>query len=190
MNRATLALIIVLAVAAAGTGLFLLRIDQAAAPRAPAIEGTDFGYYLLDARLVGLDTDGSELYTLHAERIEQLPTDDSVSLQQVTVDYAPQSQTPWNASANTGRIPASGDPIELEGDVHLSRAGEEGAERVEIDTARLELAVHDRIARTPDPVTLTQGRSVLRATGLEADLVNERLRLGASVRARFQQGSS
>jgi LPS export ABC transporter protein LptC len=190
MSRGTLALIILLAGAAAGTGLFLLRFDGATPPRTPTIEGTDFGYYLLDARLVGLDSDGRELYTLHADRIEQLPTDESVSMQQVTVDYAPQSQIPWKASANVGRIPASGDLIELEGDVHLARAAEPGADRVEIDTTRLELAVRDRIARTTDPVTLVQGRSVLRATGLEADLVNEHVRLGASVRARFQQGSS
>jgi lipopolysaccharide export system protein LptC len=186
MSHGTIALAVVLAIAAAATGIFLLRLGGTADTSKPAIEGTDFGYYLLGASLVGLDSNGHEVYTLHADRIEQLPADGSVSMQQVTVDYAPDSDTPWTATANTGRIPASGDPIELEGDVHLARAGQEDAERVEIDTARLEIAVRDKIARTEEPVSVVKGRSVLRATGLEADLSNERLRLGASVRARFQ----
>src|SRR5262249_16270287 len=148
----------------------------------------DLGYYLRDAKLVGLDPDGHELYAVHAERIEQQPADDSVSLQRVTVNYATGSDTPWTVVADAGRIPASGDVIELEGNVQLSRAGAPGTARLEIDTPQLELAVRDRIARTEEAINLKQGADTLSATGMEADLRNETLRLGSRVHARFPSG--
>ena len=136
---------------------------------------------------MGLDSDGSTLYTLRAERIEQRASDGSVSLRRPTLDYAPGSETPWTATADTGKIPAAADLIELEGNVRLRRTGPAGTEPLQIDTTELELRVRERIARTEATVDLVQGADTLTATGLEADLRSETLKLGSSVRARFQR---
>jgi LPS export ABC transporter protein LptC len=183
-------LTVLLAAIAAVTWFVLVRHEDAQKPTTPAIESADLGYYLLDAKLVGLDPDGHELYAVHAERIEQRPADDSISLQNVTVNYAAASDTPWTAVADTGHIPADGDVIELQGNVQLTRTGPPDAEPLEIDTQQLELAVRDRIARTTEAINLKQGTDVLSATGMEADLRNETLRLGSGVHARFQSGTS
>jgi LPS export ABC transporter protein LptC len=190
MSRGTLLVTLLLGAAAAVTWFLLARRDDTQKETTPTIESADFGYYLVDARLVGLDPDGHALYTVHAQRIEQRPNDDSVSLQQMTVEYATGSDTPWAATADTGRIPASGDLIELEGNVHLVRTGPAGAEPIEIDTTQLELVVRDRIARTSAAISLKQGTDTLNATGMEADLRTETLHLDSSVRARFQSGTS
>jgi LPS export ABC transporter protein LptC len=179
-----------LAAAAVVTWFLLARHEDTQKPTGPTIESADLGYYLLDARLIGLDADGHALYTIHAQRIEQRPSDDSVSLQQMTVDYATGSETPWTVTADSGHIPASGDVIELAGNVHLARTGPAGAERIEIDTPQLELAVRDRIARTAAEINLTQGTDTLSATGMEADLRTETLHLQSQVHARFQSGTS
>jgi len=190
VSRGTLLSTLLLAVAAAVTWFLLARHDDSQKETTPSIESADLGYYLTDARLVGLDTDGQTLYTVHAQRIEQPPNDDSVSLQQMTVDYATGSDTPWSATADTGRIPASGDVIELEGNVHLARTGPADAEPIEIDTTQLELVVRDRIARTSAPISLKQGSDTVNATGMQADLRTETLHLRSQVRARFQSGKS
>jgi LPS export ABC transporter protein LptC len=190
MTRGNILLTILLASIAAVTWFVLARREDAQKPTTPTIESADLGYYLLDAKLVGLDPDGHELYVVHAERIEQRPADDSVSLQRMTVNYATGSDTPWTAVADTGYIPASGDVIELQGNVQLSRTGPPDAERLEIDTPQLELAVRDRIARTAEAINLTQGTDTLSATGMEADLRKETLRLDSRVHARFPSGTS
>jgi lipopolysaccharide export system protein LptC len=174
----------VLAAAAAVLWIFVLR-DDTPAP-SPTIESADLGYYLDDARLVGLDADGRELYTLHAARIEQRASDGSVSLRNVTLDYAPASETPWTAVADEGSIPAAADVIELEGNVRLRRTGPADAAPLQIDTTQLELDVRERIARTDATVDVVQGADTLTATGLEADLQGEKLKLRSKVRARFQ----
>jgi lipopolysaccharide export system protein LptC len=188
VSRGSIALAILLAAAAAALWLFVLREDTQAP--SPTIESADLGYYLRDARLVGLDANGRPLYTLNAARIEQRASDGSVSLRQLTLDYAAESQTPWTASADTGRIPASADVIELEGNVRLRRTGPADAVPLEIDTTELELDVRERIARTQATVDLVQGGDTLTATGLEADLQGEKVKLGSRVRARFQGDGS
>jgi LPS export ABC transporter protein LptC len=188
VSRGSIALAILLAIAAAALWMFVLR-EETQAP-SPTIEAADLGYYLRDARLVGLDANGHTLYTLRAERIEQRASDGSVSMRQLTVDYAPGSDTPWTAVADTGSIPASADVMELEGNVRLERTGPADAEPLQIDTTELELDVRQRIARTQATVDLVQGNDKLTATGLEADLRGEKLKLGSRVRARFQGGKS
>ena len=190
MTRGNILLTIALAAIAVVTWFVLARREETQKPTTPSIESADLGYYLRDARLVGLDPDGHELYAVHAQRIEQRPSDDSISLQRVTVDYATGSDTPWTVVADMGHIPASGDVIELQGNVQLSRTGPPGAERLEIDTPQLELAIRDRIARTGEAINLTQGADKLNATGMEADLRKETLRLDSRVHARFQSGKS
>jgi len=72
--------------------------------------------------------------------------------------------------------------------VQLRRTGPADAEPLEIDTTELELDVRQRIARTEATVDLVQGADTLTATGLEADLQGEKVKLGSRVRARFQGG--
>jgi lipopolysaccharide export system protein LptC len=188
MSRGSFALTLVLAAGAAASWLLLGNREDKPGPA--SADTPEPGYYLLGARLVGLDADGHELYTVRAQRIEQMPQDGSVALEQVTVDYAAESQTPWTVEAQSGHIPASGDVIELAGDVHLTRTDATGADRLEIDTPSLELVVRERVARTTAEINLSQGPDTLRATGLEADLRSERLRLQSHVHARFLPESS
>jgi lipopolysaccharide export system protein LptC len=189
VSRSSVALTFMLAVAAAVSWLLLGGRDEKT-PYPTGAAAPEPGYYLIGASLVGLDAEGHQLYTLRAERIEQTPQDGSVSMQQVTVDYAADAQTPWTVEAQTGHISPNGDLIDLAGDVHLARAGASGADRLEIDTATLQLAVRERVARTADEISLSQGADTMSAIGLEADLSSERLRLESRVRAHFRPESS
>jgi LPS export ABC transporter protein LptC len=168
VSRGSVLLAILLAAGAAALWVFVLR-EEAPTP-SPTIESADLGYYLTDARLVGLDDDGHELYTLHAERIEQRASDGFVSMRRLDLDYAPASGTPWTAVADTGTIPSAADVMTLEGNVHLERTGSADAEPIRIDTTELELDVRERMARTDATVHLVQGSGTLTAMGLVADL--------------------
>lgn len=186
----TLVMLLLLVAAAGGTWLLIRQTSEPDAAATASIDDADLGYYLLDASLIGHDDEGNPLYTLHADRIEQAARDGSVTLTHVTMDYAPRADPPWRIEADFGRIPESGDLIDLEGNVRLARADDGGDPRITIATTRLELAPRERIARTDASVDVTQGGSTLTATGLVADLTQERVTLGARVRARFQPGAS
>ena len=82
----------------------------------------------------------------------------------------------WQARAKESRIAASGERLDLSGGVRFySLPGD--PRPVDIRTERLVAFPDTQRAETDAPVTLVQGRSILRGTGLKADFATSRLQL-------------
>ncbi len=69
------------------------------------------GYYLRGARLLGTDEQGHVAYRILAERLEELPGEERLLLEGVSVEYQPANEVPWVISAGErqraeGRIAA------------------------------------------------------------------------------------
>lgn len=173
-----------LLVAAAGGSWFLYRSSQEPASFATTFGEQAPGYYLEDAAILGTGEDGSRLYRVEARTIQHLPAEDRVAMQAVVVRYSDRDVSNWVASAREGSIEAGGSGILLSGEVRLrdSSADEEG---LVIETEVLEFRPRERFASTNASVRITQPGVVLTARGMEADFLNERLRLTAEVSGRF-----
>lgn len=174
---------IFLASAATASTAIYLASDTGADPVAGRANA-EIGYYALDARLTATGPDGKPRYDLTAERATQTAADGSVDLRRVHVNYTPPAGASWGLVADTGRISAGADIIELDGNVAAASA-DEGGPATTFQTDFLRYDPVTGVAETDRPVTVIYASSVVHARGLRAFLGEGRLDLLGQVRGRY-----
>src|SRR5262245_43624692 len=85
------------------------------------------GYYLKDAVITETKADGSMGMQLIAQRIQQQPKDDTITMNTVRVHYYQSTEKPWALSAQRGSVPANSRVVHLEGDVELRPLNEQSS---------------------------------------------------------------
>ena len=145
--------------------------------------GAERGYYALDATIVETGKTGRPRFIAHARRVEQQLVDQSVLLEDMTLDYPTADHGTWHVVAPSGRMPADRESVELYGGVTISGADAHGDAVIRAE--RVHYLIDAAIVDTTSPVTLTYGRHELRARGLEARLNDGTLRLESDVNGRF-----
>ncbi len=151
------------------------------APPAP------LGYYLRDAAIKVMDVDGSVLYEIVAEAIEERPDQNQTLLSGVYVRYSPTTDVPWEVSAESGVIPNDERYIELSGEVQLSSIPDDRREPTIIRAPRLRFAPDEFLATTDTTVSLVLGEERLDAVGMSANLQDDQLELESSVHGQFHR---
>jgi len=148
------------------------------------------GYYLNDARLTELDQDGRPRMVVHAQTIEQQLDDQSVTLSNMTLDYAPRSASTgpepaarWKMTASQGRMPADRSSLDLSGDVRVTGSEAHGA--ATITTDQLSYDPKANIVQTSHPVVVQYGSQRLRGRGMRVDLNAGTLKLEANINGSF-----
>ena len=145
--------------------------------------GAERGYYALDATIVETGKTGRPRFIAHARRVEQQLVDQSVLMEDMTLDYPTADHGTWHVVAPAGRMPADRESVELYGGVTISGADAHGDAVIRAE--RVHYLIDAAIVDTASPVTLTYGRHELRARGLEARLNDGTLRLESDVNGRF-----
>lgn len=145
------------------------------------------GYYLRDATIKVMDEDGSVLYEISADAIEERPDQNETILSGVFVRYSPATDVPWEVSADNGVIPSDERFIELSGGVELSSIPDDQTERTVIQAPRLRFAPDDFLASTDTTVSLVLGEERLDAVGMSADLQDDHLELESNVHGQFDR---
>ena len=145
--------------------------------------GAERGYYALDATIVETSKTRRPRSIAHARRVEQQLVDQSVLLEDMTLDYPTADHGTWHVVAPAGRMPADRESVELYGGVTISGADAHGDAVIRAE--RVHYLIDAAIVDTASPVTLTYGRHELRARGLEARLNDGTLRLESDVNGRF-----
>jgi LPS export ABC transporter protein LptC len=175
---------IVLALLAAATGL--VRWQRETPAPAPAVgESTSpLGYYLHGARLLGTER-GRVVYRVSAARLEELPGEDRLRFETVSVDYRPNDASAWEISAATASGSRDGSLLELAGNVELRSAPEDAATPVFFATAKLRFSPDTSIAESAEPVEFRVGDWQLEAKGLRTNLKDETLTLESEVHGTF-----
>lgn len=145
----------------------------------------EIGYYARDATVVGTQEDGSLLYKLNAREITHYPHDNSIVLHEVDLSYHPDTGVPWTLQSEVGRLPGTGDEIQLSGDVRVISHPESEADRIIVTTTKLNIRPREDLAQTDEPVRIQLGQHILAGTGMKAYLKEERLELQSNVYGRF-----
>lgn len=145
--------------------------------------GAERGYYALDATIIETGKTGRPRFIAHARRVEQQLVDQSVLMEDMTLDYPTADHGTWHVVAPAGRMPADRESVELYGGVTISGADAHGDAVIRAE--RVHYLIDAAIVDTASPVTLTYGRHELRARGLEARLNDGTLRLESDVHGRF-----
>jgi len=175
-------LIAVIAVILAAFGLWSQRdgADLRVGP-APAQPG----YYLRSAVVTETDANGAPRFKLHAERIDQNPTDQSVELQQVQLDYRSAPDALWLLTADRGHLPGGSRVIDFTGNVHIKPV-QPTTNRVELNTETLRVDTENNLATAPGKVRFTMDGQYINAVGLKYNLKRQTLQLESALHGQFQ----
>lgn len=124
--------------------------------------------YIVDRfQVKRFDADGALLHSLVAEKMLHFPDDDSTLIMAPQMTY--HTIPPTRLAADRASLDRDGKHVTLAGNVRIVRDGLAGQPATRIATSVLHVEPDAGIARTDAPVTLSQGRSVINAVGLDAN---------------------
>jgi lipopolysaccharide export system protein LptC len=154
------------------------------APATGALE-PDPSPYLRAVQLEDFDAEGRLRLRVEAARIELDPVDESITLDDLALDYLPHPAQTWHVTAHHGQTPKGFAVVELRGDVVLSGLRDREPRNATVRTERLTFDTTTQIARSGEPVRVEIGRHTVEASGFVANMKQETLRLESRVHGQF-----
>jgi len=177
-------LVITLLTAGAIGSWYLVRSNATTYGDDGPLDPVHRGYYLKQARILGMAAEGNLLYEIEAQYAEQQP-DDRVDFSQVRIQYAPDSDVPWVITADQATLREGAPRIALRGHVQILNSGESTDRDTEIRTQYLELDPERFIAETEERVQIRFGSRSVTATGMLASLNDDKIELKSNVRGKI-----
>ena len=145
---------------------WLSRLIEGDKPRAPLRHDPDYMVERFEVRR--FDVQGRLQHTLVGEKLVHFPDDDTTLVNGPHVTF--HQTAPTEIGAKLALIGADGKEIDLLDQVRVLRHAASGdAPPTQLDTRSLKLFPDEERGLSRDPVTITQGRSIIRGTGLEID---------------------
>ncbi len=133
-----------------------------------------------------LDERGREQYSLAASRMTHFADDDSTELS--APRFVRRGEGPdVTITAERGTVSHDGVEASFHGNVLVVRAATPEQSELRIRTNYLHVLDEGSVARTNEPVTITEGKSVLSGVGMEYHRQGRRLELFSNVRGSFDQ---
>ncbi len=145
---------------------WLNRVIQGDNPRGPQRHDPDYWVERFEMRR--FDLEGKLQHTLVADKLLHYPDDDTtiVTAPRITYHQSPPSEV----SARMAYVGNDGREIDLVDNVRVIRhPSADASSPTVLDTRTLKVFPDYEKARTRDPVVITQGKSVIRGTGLDVD---------------------
>jgi len=184
VNLRILLMILVLALAAAGTWWLLQHVKPPVIQKpVPATHEPD--YYFTDATVTTLDDQGKPEAVMTAPRILHHPDDDSVEVFAPRVKYFIANGQPWHIQADHALLPSGGKLVELDGHVEMTHAGNNGGLPLIIHTDKMNVDMNTNVATTPDPVEILQGMGRMTGVGMQVYLKDNQVQLESNVRGYY-----
>ncbi|MDH5286607.1 MAG: LPS export ABC transporter periplasmic protein LptC [Betaproteobacteria bacterium] len=161
---------------------------QDAGPRRDGNARHDPDLFAEDVRGVELDEAGRAVQTLAAARARHYPDDGTVEFDDPRFVMTQPDRPKFTVRADRARVSGDRERAFFEGNVRAARAAEkvaDGAGPVELATEYLEVIPKRDRAVTDRPVTITEPRGIIRATGLVLDNATKTATLRSEVRGTF-----
>lgn len=147
-------------------------------------------FYIEGFKAVRMNPDGTRRYELSGRRLTHFSDRRGSTLDAPSLLYHDYERAPLTLSADTAEVEGSGSNVYFRGNVTAVRPAYGSNPRLGIATDYLHVIPDDEIARTDQPVTLTEGASTARSTGLEFDNKVGKIRLLSSVQAHYEHPGS
>jgi lipopolysaccharide export system protein LptC len=144
-------------------------LERAARPPMTGMDGKtrhDPDYMIENFSLRRFGPEGSLQHTLRADHLRHFPDDDSTLVLKPELTYHRTPET--HVSAQKAYLDSGATHVKLVDDVVITRAGINKPKTV-LTTQVLDAFPDDETASTDAPVTITQGQSNVRGSGLRAD---------------------
>ena len=170
-------------------GLILYAVTDSArqidTPPAAAIVN-DADYWITGLALNAFNANGARHYRLHAADMTHARSADQHRLTRPQLEVYDGPSLTLRVNADTGRLPVSGDHIELLGNALIERPALQHRPAVTLHTTRLTVMPRRGHVETDRPVTIHSADSTLNATGLLGEFHLQRLRLQSRVTGQYQ----
>jgi lipopolysaccharide export system protein LptC len=179
---------------AAGLAVLTLWLEHAAqAPMGarpdPTLHNPDFIVERFTA--TSLDKSGRPERTLTAKRMIHYPDDETTELFEPRLVQLPGEGPQVRITAERGTVTKDGEEVRLYGNVVVIRDGGEARGELRMETTYLQVFPKEELARTPEAVLITEGRSRLAGVGMEYNHKTRQFTLKARVTGtidRFGRG--
>ncbi|HET7844559.1 MAG TPA: LPS export ABC transporter periplasmic protein LptC [Xanthomonadales bacterium] len=143
-------------------------------------------YVLSDFELDVLNDQGRLAFTVTAPRLAKHPQLDTLAIDAPRFRLFDGKRNEWLASSRTGWVRADAKELRLTGDVKADRTATRTVGAVAIASEQLTALLEENRITSDTAVTIEQAGSILRGTGLEADLNTDRFLLKQKVSARYE----
>ena len=127
------------------------------------------------------DLEGGLQYVLTAKKMLHYADDESTDVLDPALNYYGGSR-PARVTARHASVSKDGKELILSDDVRMVRAASHDTPELVLTTSQMYLYPDDNIARSTVPVTISEGTSVIRGEGLEADNRTQVVKLLGRVR--------
>lgn len=165
-NRAASLFPLVMLLLLAALTLWLNRVIQGDNPRGPQRHDPDYWVERFEVRR--FDIEGKLQHTLVAAKLLHYPDDDTTVVTTPHITY--HQQPPTEVSARMGYIGKDGKEVDLVDEVRVIRHGAIGdSPPTVLETRTLKVFPDAERGTTNDAVVISQGKSVMRGTGLDID---------------------
>lgn len=183
MNRPAVFALLALLACASWWGVVVLDRDP---PDDPMLPGARSDYLLEDFRMVAMDETGRPSFQLVAPFLEKNPEDDSVAVRAPQLTLFQAGQVTWEIEAPQAWIDATGERIELPGDVQLLSAR---APQTEVDTRDVTVLPRSHLATSQSRVQVTRENMYSTGVGFRADLSSQQFDILSQVEGYYDPPS-
>ena len=182
MKRRRLIAASLLAVAVlAGLAVWELRPK----PQARVASASRSDYILENFELTSLDEDGLESFSVKSPHLERDRNGKSLTMQLPQFSFPDEDGGRWLATSNSAWIAEKGVEVRLIDKVEMLGPPSPLGERTRFSTAHLQIFPKQDLALSQDQVTVSRADSILRGTGLRADMQSHHIQLLANVKGRY-----
>ena len=177
--------LLMMAVLAAGTWWLVRNAPGVEAPRPVAPPRHEADYVMTSFVVQRFGNDGALRTQIEGERLRHFPDNDTLEIDDPRIRAIGNDGVVTLANARKALANGDGSELQLLGDAHVVRPAHGKEEQVEFRSEFLQAFRNVERLRSHLPVVVTQGRSVVRAGGMEYDNLTRVVDLKGHISATF-----
>lgn len=147
---------------------------------------TDPDFYVERFNFVRMAKTGEARYNLTGSEMKHYPADDSYVVQNPVMHSYGKDRPPMVSTSRYATVQNNNSEIRMYDNVHIDRPASSSKPRFQLKTSYLLLLPDDDAMKTPKPVELQQGMSVLTGVGMYANNATGEFRLDGNVKGQYQ----
>lgn len=185
MNKFYFLLVLLIVLAIALVSRWLLTAVETPNKRISAEARHDPDYYMVNFKITVYQPNGKPAYHLDAAHMNHYPDDDTMTMQQLNLDYRDENNQNWSTSANKGIAYQNIEVLRLDGNVIITGQGTQSNQPITIATQSLRIDLPHKYASTDAPVKISSKNSTITAKGMEMDMAAGHLSFLSEVRGHY-----
>lgn len=181
-----IALIALTAALALGSLWLVQVMERRTEDSLPQPVRTDPDFYVERFNFVRMAKTGEARYNLTGSDMKHYPADDSYVVQNPVMHSYGKDRPPMVSSSRYATVQNDNTEIRMYDNVHIDRPASATKPRFQLKTSYLLLLPDEDVMKTPKPVELQQGASVLTGVGMYANNTTGEFQLDGDVKGRYQ----